>query len=162
MTCAKNCKNWWKCIKAIASQTWDIFWDTVYICCNRSVDHNTDVEQVDWMSATNDASIPQRLQAMITPCFSCSHLKWRKNSFVKCYRTVSSPLLCAWCLQAIFQSNRALGLFFCIRLSQQNNEILLSCLSGCSSQMTFASSDIHFQSCEFVSRIDNLLTWSKT
>ena len=21
MTCAKNCKNWWMCVKAIASQT---------------------------------------------------------------------------------------------------------------------------------------------
>jgi len=25
ITCAKNCKNWWTCVKAIASQTWDIF-----------------------------------------------------------------------------------------------------------------------------------------
>ena len=25
MTCAKNCKNWWMCVKAIARQTWDIF-----------------------------------------------------------------------------------------------------------------------------------------
>jgi len=26
---AKNSKNWWMCVKAIASQTWDIFWDTL-------------------------------------------------------------------------------------------------------------------------------------
>ena len=25
MTCAKNCKKWWMCVKAIASQTGDIF-----------------------------------------------------------------------------------------------------------------------------------------
>ena len=25
ITCTKNCKNWWMCVKAIASQTWDIF-----------------------------------------------------------------------------------------------------------------------------------------
>jgi len=25
MTGAKNCENWWMCVKAIDSQTWDIF-----------------------------------------------------------------------------------------------------------------------------------------
>jgi len=25
MSCAKNSKNWWKCVKAMATQTWDIF-----------------------------------------------------------------------------------------------------------------------------------------
>jgi len=28
MTCANSYKNWWMGVKAIASQTWDIFGDT--------------------------------------------------------------------------------------------------------------------------------------
>jgi len=41
MTCTENCKNWWMCVKVTASQTWDIFWDTVY-CVDRKTDARTD------------------------------------------------------------------------------------------------------------------------
>ena len=30
--CAKNCKNWWMCVKPIAGQTWDIFFETHCRC----------------------------------------------------------------------------------------------------------------------------------
>jgi len=49
MTCAKNCKNWWMCVKPIAGQTWDIFGDTLYMLSfNNSInDCHFEVEKSD-------------------------------------------------------------------------------------------------------------------